>query len=175
MYIERVKTLVMSELENLDFSFDVNEEAIPPFDGERLGAVAPVAPYTKQYKVETEQYAAPDPRQSMVAVAREENGIAGYILLSRAWNNCAQIDDFAIARAYRRKGLANALMNEGVIWSKEQDLPSIRLETQSNNIPACRFYEKYGFRLGGFDRYLYSSMAGQGKPEIALFWYLDIS
>jgi len=43
------------------------------------------------------------------------------------------------------------------------------LETQDTNAPDCRFYHAYGFRIGGYDRYLYA-----GTPyaaDTAVFWY----
>ena len=55
-------------------------------------------------------------------------------------------------------------------WATERGLPGIRVETQSNNVPACKFYESCGLHLGGFDRDLYRAMDG-GTTEIALFWY----
>ena len=30
-------------------------------------------------------------------------------------------------------------------------MPGIMLETQNNNVAACKFYEKCGFVIGGFD------------------------
>jgi hypothetical protein len=48
-------------------------------------------------------------------------------------------------------------MDRAVSWANEQGLPGIRLETQSNNVGACRFYERYGFELAGYDRHLYSA------------------
>ena len=43
-------------------------------------------------------------------------------------------------------------------------------ETQDNNVPACKFYESYGFKLGGFDKYLYKGI-DKTNNEIAIFWY----
>jgi streptothricin acetyltransferase len=51
-----------------------------------------------------------------------------------------------------------------------QGLPGVRLETQSNNVAACRFYERQGFVLKGFDADLYRGEM-PGTREIALFWY----
>jgi ribosomal protein S18 acetylase RimI-like enzyme len=45
------------------------------------------------------------------------------------------------------------------------------LETQNNNLPACRFYEHCGFTLSGFDRNLYKGI-NKDTEEIALYWYL---
>ncbi|WP_114792945.1 hypothetical protein U0035_03450 [Niabella yanshanensis] len=51
----------------------------------------------------------------------------------------------------------------------EIGLSTIRLETQNTNVTACRFYEKYGFKPGGYDQYLYDAIKSQDKKEIALF------
>lgn len=174
MRIERVETLTSAEWSESDFSFDVEEEAAGPFDGPGLGEVAPVARYTKRYSMDADRITASNPERSMIAVLRGEDGVAGYLVVSRAWNGCAQIDDLAIDRAHRRRGFARMLMDEAVRWAKEQRLPTIRLETQSNNVPACRFYETYGFVLGGFDRHLYDAIPSQTRRETALFWYLAV-
>ncbi|GEN07681.1 streptothricin acetyltransferase [Myxococcus fulvus] len=175
MRIEHVEKLTAAELSGSDFSFDVEEEAVAPFDGPTLSRTVPVTRYTKRYELEADLVETTDPAQSLIVVARSDGQVAGYILVSRAWNHCAQVDDFAVARSHRRQGLARALMDEAVRWTRERGLQTIRLETQSNNVPACRFYERYGFRLGGFDRYLYSAIPSQPRPEVALFWYLRVS
>lgn len=48
-------------------------------------------------------------------------------------------------------------------------LPAVRLETQSSNVPACLFYERYGFKLGGFDRYLYGAIKPDVKSETRFY------
>jgi len=65
-------------------------------------------------------------------------------------------------------------MDEAVRWTTEIGLSTIRLETQNTNVPACRFYERYGFKLGGYDQYLYDAIEKQEKKEIALFYYLSL-
>jgi len=62
-------------------------------------------------------------------------------------------------------------MARAVAWAETKQLPGIMLETQNNNVAACRFYERCGFKLGGFDRYLYKGIT-QSTEEIALYWYL---
>ena len=83
------------------------------------------------------------------------------------------IEDLAVDRSVRRSGIGSLLMDIAAEWTKELGLPTIRLETQSNNVPACRFYQRYGFKLGGFDRYLYSALDLQ-RHETALYWYLFV-
>lgn len=174
MRLEHLKVLTAAELRDADFSFDVDEEAVGPFDGPALGRTVPVERYTKRYEMDDDGVVASNPEESMLAVVRGEGRVVGYIVVSRAWNHCAQIDDVAIDRAHRRTGMARALMDEAVRWAKARGLSMIRLETQSNNVAACRFYEKYGFRLGGFDRYLYVAIPARERPEVALFWYLAV-
>jgi ribosomal protein S18 acetylase RimI-like enzyme len=56
-------------------------------------------------------------------------------------------------------------------WTRERNLAGIMLETQNNNVSACKFYENCGFRLEGFDKYLYKSI-NRETDEVALYWYL---
>lgn len=56
-------------------------------------------------------------------------------------------------------------------WARKLALAGISLKAHSNSAAVCRFYQRYGFVLGGYDRYLYQAMH-PGTREIALFWYL---
>jgi streptothricin acetyltransferase len=58
-----------------------------------------------------------------------------------------------------------------VAWARDRQLAGVMLETQNNNVAACRLYESCGFQLGGFDRCLYQGLH-PGTHEIALYWYL---
>jgi len=46
-------------------------------------------------------------------------------------------------------------------------------ETQTNNWPACNFYRKLGFQLGGIDDHLYSN-EDVALREVALFWWYEL-
>jgi ribosomal protein S18 acetylase RimI-like enzyme len=156
-----------------DFSFDVDSVVVAPFDAVPL-RVASLPSRQKVYGLDNALF---DPRDSKVAglfVAEEGGAFAGYIAVSRAWNGCAEIDDLAIARPFRRRGLATSLMNKAVSWTYGAGLSAIRLETQSNNVAACNFYQRYGFMLGGYDRFLYRELNDETSEEIALFWYLNL-
>ena len=62
-------------------------------------------------------------------------------------------------------------MEKAVEWTKSLGLPGIMLETSNINVAACQFYEQFGFKLGGFDRFLYLATLPDTE-EVALFWYL---
>jgi ribosomal protein S18 acetylase RimI-like enzyme len=72
---------------------------------------------------------------------------------------------------YRGEGIGRALIECAIAWAKEKGLPGIMLETQDNNVPACRLYARCGFTLRGFDTHLYKAL-DPDTDEIALYWYL---
>lgn len=160
--------VAQGELAACDFTFDVVEEATGPFDGDDIVNVVPVAPYRKAYECTGDL--APEEGE-ILFVARVAGRACGYAVVARAWNDFAQIEDIAVDRQVRRLGVGARLLDAAVAWARAQALPGLRLETQSNNVPACRFYARYGFRLGGHDRHLYGAL-GLPRQETALFWYL---
>jgi len=129
-------------------------------------------PYQKRYIFEEKDYSAyisnPD---KIVYFAYADVDLAGQITISKHWNAYAWIDDFAVDTRFRRRGVGRALMQKAVDWAREKNLPGIMLETQDVNIPACRFYENFGFKLRGFDTHLYKGL-NPNTDEIALYWYL---
>ena len=57
------------------------------------------------------------------------------------------------------------------VKAKEKGFPGLMLETQDNNVAACRLYARCGFELRGFDTHLYKAL-DPSSDEIALYWYL---
>ncbi|MFQ6242848.1 GNAT family N-acetyltransferase [Sinorhizobium meliloti] len=162
----------LSYLARCDFSFEVVEERCEPFDS---GRTIPVEPsYRKTYNF------SPDELATCIGgvdrelfVANAEGRPVGYVALSRGWNSYAIVEDIAVDASHRRLGIARRLIDTGIEWTRKLALAGISLETQSNNAAACRFYQGYGFVLGGYDRYLYQAMH-PGTREVALFWYLPL-
>jgi streptothricin acetyltransferase len=149
----------------LDASFDVTQELHPHFIDGRFGYdIVDVEPYRKSYGVDDDEES-----DGELFIARLAGRPAGAIALSEAWNGYARIDNILVDAKLRRAGVATALLHHAVDWCKGRGLPGLMLETQNNNVAACKLYERFGFRLGGFDVHLYGTLAAPG--EIALFWY----
>lgn len=165
---------LLRELEGLDYSFQVDEEAVPPFDGPDIVNTVRCKPFLKGYGFDARSLSRhlhnPD---RTVFVALVGGRPVGFIAVEKSWNNLVAIADFAVDRRVRRRQVGRLLMNAAVTWVRDHGLRGIRLETQSNNLSACRFYASYGFRLGGFDRLLYAAIDGV-QTETALFWYLFV-
>jgi ribosomal protein S18 acetylase RimI-like enzyme len=134
--------------------------------------VVDIPSFRKRYGKDNVDYTtyvdAPD---KAVFLAYVSGQIAGQVILRQNWNNYAYIEDIAVDRRFRRKGIGSALMIHATQWAKGRGLAGITLETQDNNVGACRFYKNCGFELRGFDTHLYKGIDST-TDEIALYWYL---
>ena len=93
----------------------------------------------------------------------------GEIRLRRNWNDYCFIEDVAVKRVMRGKGVGRKLLEVAEEWAKGRGLNGFMLETQDTNLIACRFYMKNNFVLGGVDHMVYSNF--EGNKDIALIWY----
>lgn len=89
------------------------------------------------------------------------------------WRSAANVWHILIDRAYRRQGLGTQLMRRIVDWARSMGLRGVVCETQTNNIAACRFYQKFGFQLCGIDDHFYSN-EDVALKEVALFWWYEV-
>ena len=141
-------------------------------DGKISYTIATIPSFYKRYPNDdidcTAYMGHPD---KIVCFAYADGQLAGQIILHKHWNNYAYVADIAVDVKFRKLGIGRTLMSQAVQWAKSKNLPGIMLETQNNNVGACRFYERFGFQLGGFDRLLYKGLNGDTE-EIALYWYL---
>jgi ribosomal protein S18 acetylase RimI-like enzyme len=73
----------------------------------------------------------------------------------------------------RGRGVGSKLFRYAADWARRRGYGQLGLETDSANVPACRFYRRQGCELGAIHRFGYA-----GVPEVAhnamLLWYLDL-
>lgn len=171
MRVRKASIEDLTALGDSDFSFRVTHELASPFEGDWLTRALAVEPYSKTYgfdRTELEPYISANDKALFVVLG--DGMPTGYVLLSCAWNNLASIDDLAVDTRWRGTGAAACLVRQAESWAKQKGLPGIRLETQTNNVTACRFYTRQGFVLGGYDQHLYKGLL-PGTRETALFFY----
>lgn len=170
VFVSRGTAACISRLAQRDFSFELGAELVEPFDEMRHVPIDP--PNRKTYGFNADELAEYlDRPDAELFVAEVDDCLIGYAAVCQGWNRFAVIEDIAVDAAHRGRGIARRLMDASVEWARQAALAGVRLETQSNNVAACRFYDRYGFVLGGYDRYLYCGMQS-GSRETALFWYL---
>jgi len=155
-----------------DFSFEVSEYGTAHI-GRPVSQwpVTPIVPYSKCYGIDPEEFGsfrnAPD---SEIFMAYLDDEPVGHLVVSTNWNGFAHIDELAVHAPARRHGVAKALLDVAQFWSRKKKLPGIMLETQNNNLGACRLYERCGYVLGGIDHLRYRGI-DRHTAEVALFWY----
>ncbi len=71
---------------------------------------------------------------------------------------------------YALSAIGSALINISIEWAKHKNLHGLMLETQDNNLIACKFYHNCGFKIGSVDTMLYANF--ENNFEKAVFWYL---
>ena len=171
--IERAHPLLFAAAGKADFSFRVDAYYEPAFgrpvaEWQRI----PVEPYVKTYdELEEEDEEQEWDEDSALFVALLDNRPIGRLSVTRNWNAYGLLDDFGVDSAPRGSGIGGRLFEQAKAWAEADGLPGLTLETQNNNLNACRFYERQGFELGGFDRFFYRGLCPDTR-EIALFWYL---
>jgi len=112
---------------------------------------------------------------SLVAV---DNGrIVGLLEVEPStWRRVGWIWNILIDVDYRGHGLGRRFVERGVAWARKHDLQALVAETQTNNVPACRFYAHVGFRPAGIDDHYYRHCGNPASAhDVALFWYLDVN
>jgi GNAT superfamily N-acetyltransferase len=81
--------------------------------------------------------------------------------------------DIRVHPDHQSRGVGTALFHHAADWARVQGCGQLGIETDSSNIPACKFYARMGCELGGILKYGYS-----GVPKISeyamLLWYLDL-
>jgi streptothricin acetyltransferase len=82
----------------------------------------------------------------------------------------AVIWDIRVMPELRGQGLGSALFAAAERWAKAQGCKQLKVETQNNNVAACRFYAQRGCTLGSIHRFAYPSL----PEEVQLLWYKDI-
>lgn len=173
--IQRARASYFEDGASCDFSFLVQGAYEPEFGKPvQAWAIRAVSPYRKDYGFDADalkgHLSSPD---SALFTAAADAGV-GHIAVSKNWNCFGLVDDIAIDSAHRGLGLAERLMDAAADWARSAGLSGLMLETQNNNMAACRFYQRYGFELGGIDRLLYRGL-DSGTEEVALFWYLSFA
>ncbi len=104
-------------------------------------------------------------RQAGFLVAEVDGEVRGYVdVLPRPWQGMAWVANLAVEPAYRRRGIAIALMRNASQWAREQGLQSMTVEATTKNYPAICLYQKLGFKFCGFDDHYYPNQ------DIALFF-----
>jgi GNAT superfamily N-acetyltransferase len=71
-------------------------------------------------------------------------------------------------------GAGIPLFRHAAAWSRARGCTQMKVETQNVNVPACRFYQRMGCRLGEIHRFGYAAVPAVAG-EVMLNWYLELT
>ena len=75
--------------------------------------------------------------------------------------------DLRVAPDRRGEGIGTALFRAAAEWALARGAPLLKVETQTINVGASRFYARQGCRLGAIHRFAYPGL----PDEVQLLWY----
>jgi len=78
--------------------------------------------------------------------------------------------DIRVTPDARRQGVGSALFERVEAWARLHDCRQLKVETQSTNVRACRFYERQGCQLRSINRAAYPQL----PEEVQLLWYKSL-
>ncbi|NLK36529.1 MAG: ribosomal protein S18-alanine N-acetyltransferase [Epulopiscium sp.] len=98
-------------------------------------------------------------------VALLDNEVVGY---AGMWHVVTEghITNIAVLEEHRRKGIADALMQEMIKVAEEKEMIGITLEVRMGNVGAQKLYTKYGFRPEGLRKGYYADT----KEDAIIMW-----
>ena len=88
------------------------------------------------------------------------------IELLRDCPGCALLWDLRVAPEVRGRGLGSALLRAAEDVARQRGARALRVETQQVNVPACRLYQRHGFRLERASPGVYADL----PDEVQLLW-----
>lgn len=106
----------------------------------------------------------------------EHNGrIVGLLdVTPQEWNDTAWVWNIMLDQSIRRRGVGRRLFNHTVTWARRLGYRALVFETQTNNVPACRFYAAMGCELDGLRTTFYENNDLE-RGEVALFWVYKLA
>lgn len=173
MEIRQVTSLTKEGIVGRDFSFEISSQVAKPYEALTHGAeiaTTPVEVVKKDFGFDEAEFANIREPDGVAFVVVEDGQVYGYVHATRAWNNLVEIRWIVLDVSIRGRGYGRMLLDKVVVWARKLGVAGIRLESQSNNVAACCFYKRYGFKFGGYDEYLYRGIP-ENSHETAFFWY----
>lgn len=79
--------------------------------------------------------------------------------------------DLRVDPEARGTGVGTALFTAAEHWAVSRGCRELKVETQNNNVSACRFYQKQGCSLGAVNRFAYPDL----PQEIQLIWRKNLT
>jgi GNAT superfamily N-acetyltransferase len=188
-FIEEISPDHLAEYASIPSRFEVRSILEVELVGGGLGGMLmherPVRPYIKDYDASGES-PADWPRRFNVTkwgffLARMGNGPVGAAAVAFQTTGVFMLEsrmDLSVLWDIRvrpeARGAGIPLFRYAADWSRLRGCTQMKIETQNVNVPACRFYQRMGARLGEIHCHGYAAVPAVAH-EVMLNWYLDLN
>lgn len=117
-----------------------------------------------------EPYSYDEMAESADFIGAYQDGICvGLAILEKSFFKYLYLSDLKVAASCRKLGIGKMLIEKCMELAKEKKMQGVSLTVQDNNLSACLFYLKTGFRIGGLDTEVYNGTSQAGKADIAMY------
>ena len=179
----------LAEYGSIPISFEVREvmdvHAVEPSAGFHLMPRSVAQPYVKDYDTGTNEGPTGWPLRFdlspwILVLARSDGQAIGGAAVACRTPTLTQLErrgdlavlwDLRVRPGERRRGVGTALFAAAEAWARDMGYGQFKVETQTVNVPACRFYARQGCILRGVHHGAYADC----PDEIQLLWYKDLS
>lgn len=110
-------------------------------------------------------------KDSVFIGAYDGDRCIGLAVLRQGFFKYMYLLDLKVCRAYRGAGAGRLMIEKAKAVAAQAGHRGIYTQAQDNNLAACLFYIRCGFRIGGLDTEVYRGTAQEGKADI--LFYLD--
>jgi ribosomal protein S18 acetylase RimI-like enzyme len=184
--IRKMKMSDLLALEAIDPTFEsatylaIEQAEVEGWPTFRFAERAFETPFVKEmgYRYDVEQLEQTRYRLSqggsllLVAEAGEQV-VAVLEVEGESWRNTALIWALFVDKAWRGRGLGRMFLERAETWARRRKFRALVLETQTNNVPAIRFYQRHGYEIAGFDTHFYTNEDVE-RREVGLFMYKEL-
>ena len=187
LVVEEASKSVLDEYSKVSIEFRVESEYKFKWHNNGLGGVElfeeSVSPYWKNYDSEDDNPSFLSDKFDLknwcvVSAFDGEIRIGGAIIaydttginLLEGRDDLAVIWDIRIDKSHRGMGIGSKIFGRCIEWVEDKKCTRVKIETQNNNVGACRFYVSQNAKLSNFNRYCYNDH----PEEVQLIWSVDL-
>ncbi|WP_105616407.1 GNAT family N-acetyltransferase [Vallitalea okinawensis] len=185
--IEEPTREILKDYSNISIEFIVDSEYTFEWQNNGLGGIKLVEKHVEPY---TKDYDSIDDNPSVlidkfnlsnwcvVSVFDGDKQAGGAIIafntedinMLEGRDDLAVLWDIRINKNYRRMGIGSRIIDRCIEWARSKNCTRFKIETQNNNVKACKFYASQGAKLSNINRYYYKEYPN----EIQLIWSIDL-
>lgn len=143
---------------------------IPSYTDGRWGYSVEKSDTETEMRFPDENYSYNDMKEDCVFLgAYDDENCIGLAIIQEGVFRYMYLYDLKVNRAYRKRGVGKKLIEAAKEVARQKGYAGVYTVGQDDNLGACLFYLKNGFRIGGLDTEVYKGTKQEGKSDILFY------